>query len=203
MSNRRLCGMAAASAASVAMAVAVFLPIAAAEPSADYPTDEHGYTGSAARCDDGQTVVEFGRTSRALVAICISPDGKVEYRGVRLSDKAGLTMPATRAADGTVTAVNDGVTYAVTPQLILVSEGDTVIYRDAWVEFRQPRFSGERPKSTTPASSPTSTSSAAPGSSSAPSTSSAPTSSSAPATSANTSPPTVSTTTVTLTPRST
>lgn len=118
-----------------------------AGPTISYPTDEHGYSGTAARCDESQTVVEFGRTSRALVAICIGSDGRLEYRGVRLSDQAGITMPATRAADGTVTATNDGVTYAVTPKLLLVSEGDTVLYRDSWTEFREPRFSAGTPTS--------------------------------------------------------
>lgn len=160
-------------------------PLAGADPAGptvSYPTDEHGYSGTAARCDNSQTLVEFGRTSRALVAICVSSDGQLEYRGVRLSDRAGLTMAATRAADGTVTATNDGVTYAVTPKLILVSEGDTVLYRDSWTEFREPRFStgtptSSAPSSTTPATSPSTT----------------------PSTSPSTK-PTVSTTTVTPTP---
>ena len=43
-------------AAAAALATAAMLqPSAAAEPAADYPTDERGYTGSAARCDDDQT----------------------------------------------------------------------------------------------------------------------------------------------------
>ncbi len=217
MPDRRLIAVAAA---AVATAVAV-LPTAAADPTAQYPTDEHGFTGSAARCDDEQTLVQFGRTSRALVAICISPDGELEYRGVRISDQAGLTMPATRAADGTITAVNDGVTYTVTPQVILVSEGDNVLYRDPWTEYHGPRFpAGTTPSASSAAPAPPASSAApAPPASSAapaPSASSAapappassaapepPASSAAPEPSASsgpTSPPTVSTTTVTLTP---
>lgn len=142
----------------------------------DYPSDEYGFLDSAARCDDSQVLMSFGRTSRALVAICVDPAGDLEYRGVRLSDETSLTAPAGRASDGSVVATNNGVTYAVSPEMLLVSEGDTVLYRDSWLEFRQPRFSDEPTTSTTPSTS-TSTS----------------TSTDAPTT-------TVSTTTVTATP---
>ena len=144
----------------------------------------------------------FGRTSRALVAICVSPDGQLEYRGVRLSDQASVTMPADRGADGAITAANDGVTYAVTPELLLVSEGDSVLYRDGWVEFREPRFSGGTPSSSTattsasPTPTTTSTTSTTPTTATTATTTTTP-STTAPATSSSA---TVSTTTVTLTP---
>ncbi len=103
--------------------------------------------------------MSFGRTSRALVAICIDNDGDLEYRGVRLSDDTALTAPAGRASDGSIVATNGDVTYAVSPEMLLVSEGDTVLYRDSWLEFRQSRFSAEP---TTPTSTTTPTSSGAP-----------------------------------------
>ncbi|MCB1290402.1 hypothetical protein [Mycolicibacterium sp.] len=166
------------------------LPEAGAEPttsttapsgsSSAYPSDGQGYTDSAARCDEGQTLMAFGRTSRALVTICVGPDGQLEYRGVRLSDNSSLTVSAGRASDGSIVATNEGVTYAVSPEMLLVSDGDTVLYRDSWVEFREPGFSGA---SSTPETSSEESSSAE--------TSSAETSS--PGT------PTVSTTTVTVT----
>lgn len=207
--------------ASAAVAAAALLvPAAAADPTetstADYPSDEYGYTDSAARCDSAQTVMEFGRTSRALVAICVSPDGQLEYRGVRLSDQASLTMPASRGADGAITASNDGVTYAVTPELLLVSEGDSVLYRDGWIEFQEPRFSaGESSSSatssvtptptetttasptTSPTTTPTTSPTTTPTTSAAPATTT-PTADSSPSTASSS--PTVSTTTVTLTP---
>lgn len=212
--SRRILPVALASAA--AAAAALLVPTAAADPTetstADYPSDEYGYTDSAARCDAAQTVMEFGRTSRALVAICVNPDGQLEYRGVRLSDQAALTMPASRGADGAITASNDGVTYAVTPELLLVSEGDSVLYRDGWIEFQEPRFSaGESSSSATPtptettAASPTTTPTTTPTTSppatpttSATATTTTPTADSSPPTASSS--PTVSTTTVTLTP---
>jgi len=136
------------------------LPEAGAEPttsttapsgsSSAYPSDGQGFMDSSARCDEGQTLMAYGRTSRALVTICVGPDGQLEYRGVRLSDNSSLTVTAGRASDGSIVATNDGVTYAVSPEMLLVSEGDTVLYRDSWVEFREPGFSGA---SSTPESS--------------------------------------------------
>jgi len=94
-----------------------------------------------ARCDDSQTLMAYGRTDRSLVAVCVDRDGGLEYRGVRLSDKASLTLPVTRGADGVLIATNDGVTYSISPSMFLVSDGDNVIYRDAWIEFKEPSFS--------------------------------------------------------------
>ncbi len=124
--------------------------------AATYTADKQGYVDTAARCDDKQTLMAYGRTERSLVAICVDPDGALEYRGVRLSDKSSLTIPATRGANGTLVASNDGVTYSVSPTLFLVSEGDSVIYRDSWIEFQQPRFpAGTSSTATTTVTSPT------------------------------------------------
>ena len=172
-------GLAALAAAIMAISAGLTAIDAVAAPPDD-SSDEYGYLNTAARCDDDQTLMAFGRTSRAMVAVCVDSDGELEYRGVRLSDQAATTLSATRASDGSIIATNDGVTYAISPTFFLVSEGDSVLYRDAWIEFRQPRFSGA--PTTTPA----------------PSTSSTPSTSSSPSTSST--PPTVSTTTVTMAP---
>ena len=123
------------------------LPEAGAEPTSAtpapswaFPRDQLGYLDSTARCDDDQELVAYGRTTRALVVICVDPSGELEYHGVRLSDEASLWMPAGKAADGSFVATNNGVTYALSPEAFLVSEGDAVLYRDSWAEFGQPRF---------------------------------------------------------------
>jgi hypothetical protein len=182
MSCREYSGSLGLAAAAVGV-VAVGVAIAVATPDPAGPTsDELGYVGSAARCDDTQTLMAYGRTARALVVICVDPDGQLEYRGVRISDQAALSMAAARASSGTIIATNDGVTYVVSPTMLLVSEGDTVLYRDSWADFHQPRFSAGS-TNTTPTSSTTPTPS-----------------STTTATSSTT--PTVSTTTVTPTPKS-
>jgi len=184
MTSRQYCGYLGLAAVAVGVAITVAspapLPTASAAP-AEPTSDELGYVGSAARCDATQTLMAYGRTSRALVVICVGPDGQLEYRGVRISDQAALSMAAARASSGTIIATNDGVTYAVSPTMLLVSEGDTVLYRDSWTEFHQPRFSGG---SASPAPTTTTTTSTA----------------STPTSSSNTPTTTVSTTTVTPTP---
>lgn len=170
--NAALLCVAAAAAAALAAGVALTAGRSVAEPtpptttagSSTAPTssavaiasDSRGYPNSDAHCDDTGSAVAFGRTARALVAICLDRDGSLEYRGVRLRDEASLTMPAGRTSDGAIVATNDGVTYAVTPAMLLVSDGDTVLYRDAWVEFREPRFA-ENPPATASTSRPAGT----------------------------------------------
>ena len=131
--------------------------------TSEYSADEHGYVDWTARCDDSQTLMAYGRTERSLVAVCVDRDGDLEYRGVRLSDKASLELPVTRGADGVLIATNDGVTYSISPSMFLVSDGDNVIYRDAWIEFKEPSFA----TATTSASTTATSSSTAPTSSGA------------------------------------
>ena len=162
---------------SAALAALLGTAVVAHSAPAAPSTDEHGFVDSSARCSASQTLMAYGRTARALVVICVDPDGGLQYRGVRLSDGAALQMAAGRGSDGSIVATNNGVTYSVSPGAFLVSEGDTVLYRDSWTDFHTPRFSGG---------------------SATPTTSAAPTTS-APATAPVTT-PTVSTTTVTMPP---
>ena len=168
----------AAALGSVALAALIgtaLIPEAHSAPSVP-STDEHGFVDSSARCATTQTLMAYGRTSRALVVICVDPDGGLQYRGVRLSDGAALQMAAGRGSDGSIVALNEGVTYSISPSTFLVSQGDTVLYRDSWTDFHQPRFAGgTTPSSTTPTTAATTTA--------------------APTTAA-----TISTTTVTMTP---
>ena len=117
---------------------------------AQYPRDARGFTDTSARCGQGQVLAAFGRTTRALVVICADADGQLEYRGVRLSDDAWLSIPAGKTSDGSIVATNDGVTYSISPTMFLVSEGDTVLYRDSWAEFGQPRPAETTPTQTAP-----------------------------------------------------
>lgn len=130
-----------------------------AAPSAP-STDEYGFVDSAARCSASQSLMAYGRTARALVVICVDPDGELRYRGVRTTDGASLEMTAGRGSDGSIVATNDGVTYSVSPAAFLVSDGDSVLYRDTWTEFHQPRFSGGTTSASTTTTSTTTTSTA-------------------------------------------
>ena len=128
-------------------------PAMSTSSTSAYPSDRQGYLDSAARCGTDEVLMVHGRTARALVAICVDGDADLLYRGERLSDGASVELPAGRASDGSIVATNDGVTYSVSSAAFLVSEGDTVLYRDPWVEFREGRFA--EPTTTTASGPPT------------------------------------------------
>ena len=129
-------------------------PAISTSSTSAYPSDRQGYLDSAARCGTDEVLMVHGRTARALVAICVDGDADLFYRGERLSDGASVELPAGRASDGSIVATNDGVTYSVSSAAFLVSAGDTVLYRDPWVEFREGRFAEPTTAATTTASGP-------------------------------------------------
>lgn len=116
-------------------AVVLFAPTASADPSSDFPTDDRGFVGTAAYCQGAAVATAFGRTRNALVAICSSPDGQLQYRGVRLDDDAALMLTATAAGAGGFTAENDGVLYTVTPAELVVSAGKSTLHRQQMLEY--------------------------------------------------------------------
>jgi hypothetical protein len=133
----------------------------AAPPMAPFPTDDQGFINSAARCDGTQTPLALGRTHRSLVVICVDQSGKYEYRGVRISDGASLTVPAQTRPDGGFVAQSDDVTYALSASQLLATTGDTVINREPMIDYRQPHlFAAETgaatqsPSATAPAPAP-------------------------------------------------
>jgi hypothetical protein len=105
------------------------LPSAAAAPS----TDSQGYVDSTARCASPSTAVLYGSTDTSRVAICKTPDGRYEYRGVRVRDGAKLILPAAQSGDGYVVD-NDGITYTVTAESLVISQGDNVIRKEQLVD---------------------------------------------------------------------
>lgn len=133
--------------AALTACAAVTLSVAVSH--ADPDTDDHGFVDSTARCAD--TAVAFGYTAGSRVAICPDPDGKLEYRGVRLRDGAKLIVPADRSDDGAFTAENDGVSYLVTAKSLVISVGERVIREEPMVDFRRPGApKAPPPTSTTP-----------------------------------------------------
>lgn len=119
----------------------VALPSASAAPA----TDGDGYVNSTARCAAPNAVVVFGSTDNSRVAICKSPDGKYEYRGVRVSDGATLIVPAQESTDGAFVADNNGIGYLVTAKSLVVSEGNKVIREEPMVDFHGPQVPAPAP----------------------------------------------------------
>lgn len=144
----------AAAAACSALAV-VGLGPATAAPG----TDGQGYVDSTARCASPNETVVFGSTERSRVAICES-DGDYEYRGVRLRDGAKLIVPASQSGNG-YTADNEGITYTVTEDSLVVSSGARVIREESMIDFHSSQQAevpaaslAETPTPTTPLSPP-------------------------------------------------
>lgn len=153
MSTRALTALRLTAAAAACSTLAVVgLGSATAAPTAD----DQGYLDSTARCAAPSEAIVFGSTATSRVAICES-DGEYEYRGVRLSDGAKLIVPATKSTDG-YTAENDGITYWVTEDSLVVSAGRDIIRDETMVDFHAPQESGvggspapaETPTPTTP-----------------------------------------------------
>jgi hypothetical protein len=154
MSSRRAwgCGLIVAAAAWFAP-LAIGVPAATAAPA----TDGQGYVDSTARCTPPDTVVAFGSTATSRMAICKTAGGQYEYRGVRVSDGATLTVPASQSGNGYV-ADNDGNTYTVTSKSLVVSAGGKVIREEPMVDFHT-SGTASTPAGTPAPGSPTSTTS--------------------------------------------
>jgi hypothetical protein len=140
------------SAAACLALLAIAVPSATAEPT----TDSQGFVDSTARCSSPNTAAAFGSTDTSRVAICESPTGKYEYRGVRVRDGAKLIISATRSSDGKFVAENDGITYTVTPRSLVVSVGSEVIRTEPMVDYHGPE-SPTTPTATAPTTATTST----------------------------------------------
>ncbi len=132
-------------AAACTALLATGLPSATAAPA----TDDLGYVDSSARCSPPNTAVFFGSTESSRVAICKTPGGQYEYRGVRLRDGAKLIVAASQSGDGFV-ADNDEMTYTVTSRSLAVSLGNKVIREEPMVDFHRPDTAAAPPPPPSP-----------------------------------------------------
>ena len=124
----------AIAAAACSVLLAVGLPLATAAPA----TDGQGYIDSTARCITPDTVVVFGSTESSRVAICRTPGGQYQYRGVRVRDGSKLILPASQSGDGGFVADTDGVAYMVTANSLVVTARNRVIREEPMVDFHRP-----------------------------------------------------------------
>lgn len=126
-------------AAGTSVATTKNLPIAAAQPPT-VTTDSRGYVNSPARCDPGQTAVVTGRTALSLVAICTDGRSSYQYRGMRLSDRAILTLPATPLFNGCFGARSDAINFTVSEHKLLLTAGLRVLRDEPMLEYRDDRI---------------------------------------------------------------
>jgi len=104
-------------------------------------TDAQGFIDyPGARCDAGSTLAAVARTTGSVFVVCRSGPGEFYYRGVRLSDSAGIELPnAVRSSGGfDVTNPNDGTQYQIRPDgLTIVPPGAEAI-TEPMVQYATP-----------------------------------------------------------------
>jgi hypothetical protein len=160
MSSSKLCTLRLA---VVAAACSALLTVGVASAIAAPDSDGQGYVDSTARCTTPDTAVAFGSTETSRVAICKTPGGQYEYRGVRVRDGAKLLVAAAPSGGGGFVAENNGTTYTVTARSLVVTVDEQVIREEPMGDFH----GQETPKAPTATSAPsapptTTTPSAAP-----------------------------------------
>jgi len=154
----RRTGLAAAAAAAL---IAVGMPLALAVPTAAPPSDSEGYVNSTARCTSPDTAVLFGTTRSSRIAICKTPGGVFQYRGVRVSDGARLIAPAKQTSASAFVVDNNGVKYTITSTALSVTAGGNTFRTETWTDFHGP----QAPATSAPSATPGSTSTSEPGTS--------------------------------------
>jgi hypothetical protein len=128
----------------VGMATSIALPIAGAQPPTA-PMDGRGYLDSPTRCAPDQTAVLVGRTALSLVAICTDSRGHYQYRGMRLSDRAVLTLPAVPMSNGCFGARSDTVNFTLSDRKLLLTSGARVLRDEPMLDVRDYRMPAVAP----------------------------------------------------------
>jgi serine/threonine protein kinase len=101
-------------------------------------TDAHGFVGyPAARCDPGSTPAVMERTTQSLLVICEIGPANYYYRGLRLSDGAGIELAnAVRSSDGfDVTNPVDGTRYLIRPTGISITSPGGQVSSEPMIEY--------------------------------------------------------------------
>lgn len=100
-----------------------------------YPRDDHGFANSFARCEGALSGVAFARTEGSLVAICTDATGNYRYRGVRLADGAVLDLAAENTGAREFMARNNGVTYELSANELVITAGNAVVRREPVLDY--------------------------------------------------------------------
>ncbi|MCV7359741.1 protein kinase domain-containing protein [Mycolicibacterium fluoranthenivorans] len=91
-------------------------------------TDALGFLAyPGARCDPGQVPVTLGLTALSAVVICETPSGAFVYRGVRLSDNAGIELGGAVHVPGggfDITNRTDGTRYQIRNTALIITGPD-------------------------------------------------------------------------------
>ncbi|MGA9678029.1 MAG: serine/threonine-protein kinase [Mycobacterium sp.] len=109
------------------------------QPQPNLPgTDAQGFVGyPAARCDPGSTPAVMERTTQSLLVVCEVGPANYYYRGLRLSDGAGIELAnAVRSSGGfDVTNPVDGTRYQVRPTGISITSPSGQVSSEPTIEY--------------------------------------------------------------------
>jgi hypothetical protein len=109
-------------------AAPVALPGTDAQGFIDYP---------GARCDAGSSPAALARTTQSVFVVCRTGPGAFYYRGVRLSDGAGIELAnAVRSSGGfDVTNPTDGTRYQIRPDSLTIVPPDGQPVTEPMVQY--------------------------------------------------------------------
>jgi hypothetical protein len=123
------------------LVLANLLSKAGAEP-APIQMDDRGFISTIARCEKPKSALAMGRTEQSLVAMCVDPGGHYEYRGVRIRDNSGLSVPNAVTLGGKYVAKNEDFEYIFSAKELMILQGwGWVIRKEPMVAFVEPRES--------------------------------------------------------------
>jgi serine/threonine protein kinase len=101
-------------------------------------TDPQGFIDyPGARCDAGSSPAALARTTQSVLVVCRTRPGDFYYRGVRLSDGAGIELAnVVRSSGGfDVTNPTDGTRYQIRPNGLTIIPPDGQTVTEPMVEY--------------------------------------------------------------------
>jgi hypothetical protein len=102
-------------------------------------TDSQGFMDYPdARCHPGNPPAAMARTNLSAVVICRSGPGNYYYRGVRVSDGAGIELGnVVRSSGGfDVTNPTDGTRYQVSPYWLKIVQPDGQVHSESMIHYQ-------------------------------------------------------------------
>ena len=106
----------------------VALPGTDAQGFIDYP---------GARCDAGSSPAALARTTQSVFVVCGAGPGDFYYRGIRLSDGAGIELANVVRSPGgfDVTNLTDGTRYQIRPDGLTIVPPDGQVITEPMVQY--------------------------------------------------------------------
>ncbi|MFG1769212.1 protein kinase [Nocardia salmonicida] len=100
--------------------------------------DGRGFLTAGPRCNDNDAAMSIARTTRSRVVICHTGDQRYYYKGVRVSDGAGIELDdPVPNGDGayTVTNPSDGTQYQLDASALTIIKAGSVLASEPVIEF--------------------------------------------------------------------